>query len=70
MYLEHPLFLKTRTLTSKKDPFLKNQGPAKYAQKHPYFRVFRTLMRTIKHGEWGAGLLVECYSFLLLTSGG
>ena len=46
---------KTRTLTFKKDPFFKNQGPVKYAQKHPYFRVFRTLMRIIKHGEWGGG---------------
>ena len=29
-----PFFSKTRTLTLKKDPFFKNQGPVKYTQKH------------------------------------
>ena len=41
-----PFFSKTRTLTLKKDPFFKNQGPVKYTQKHHVGPI-------ISHGEWG-----------------
>ena len=42
----HPLFSKTRTLTLKKDPFFKNQGPVKYTQKQP---------RRAYHKSWRVG---------------
>ena len=64
-----PFFSKTRTLTLKKDPFFKNQGPVKYTQKHHVGPI-------ISHGEWGAGWgarnvpgksLISGLSSLLLT---
>ena len=48
-----PYFSKTGTFTLKKDPFFKNQGPVKYAQKHPYFRVF--LNADAYHKAWRVG---------------